>query len=282
MVGRRGHAARGPLNAQPLPFSDPDACSDCGAEIDVHHIHDGARCPACFEKHLYGIDAGFLENYRKFGCRSRLTVAETCLRGLVLAAPDTRKVLAMTIFEQYVLSMSDLAGLFLAFRNREQAPIMKSFMEFKLDPQNALDFFESVQNMGDYQLCAVLGLPMPFQIAAECPHLDEKEAYEMAVALNHLVKDLRKATDKDSAVYLAQFASAGSSVIASNTSFLPEGASTTPDQVAMLVLDSKRRSLMVQGLTAEEGAMAQVIDAIDTVTRAGSNLIYAYLQSHDL
>jgi hypothetical protein len=270
------------VTSHPLPYTDPDACSDCGAEIDAHHAHEDTLCPACFEKQLYGIDAGFLENYRKFGCRSRLTVAETCLRGLVLAAPDTRKILAMTIFEQYVLSMSDLAGLFLALRNREQAPIMKSFMEFKLDPANALDFFESVQNMGDYQLCAVLGLPMPFQVEAECPHLDDKELYEMQVALHHLVQDLRKATDKDSALYLAQFASAGSSVIASSSSFLPDGSSTTPDQVAMLVLDSKRRSLMVQGLTAEEGAMAQVIDAIDTVTRAGSNLIYAYLQSHNL
>ena len=281
MVGGRSGARWGPLNAQPVPYSD--ACADCGAEIDTHHTHEDVRCPACFEKHLYGIDAGFLENYRKFGCRGRLMVAETCLRGLVLANPDHRKVLAMTIFEQYVLSMSDLAGLFLAFRNRETSPIMKSFMEFKLDAASALDFFESVQDMGDYQLCAVLGLPMPFQIAAECPHLDEKEAYEVGVAISHLVKDLRKATDQNSAIHLAQFASASGGIIASNASWLPEeGAHVTPDQVAMLVLDSKRRSIMVQGLTAEEGAMAQVIDAIDTVTRAGSNLIYAYLQSHDL
>ena len=164
MVGGRGGARWGPLSAEPVPYAD--TCADCGADIEHHHGHGDARCPACFEKQLYDIDAGFLENYRKFGCRSRLTVAETCLRGLVLAAPDHRKVLAMTIFEQYVLSMSDLAGLFLAFRNREQAPIMKSFMEFKLDAASALDFFESVQSMGDYQLCAVLGLPMPFQIEA--------------------------------------------------------------------------------------------------------------------
>ena len=282
MVGGRRGARWGPLSAEPIPFSDTDNCADCGTAIEHHHGHGDARCPACFEKQLYDIDAGFLENYRKFGCRSRLTVAETCLRGLVLAAPDTRKVLAMTIFEQYVLSISDLACLFLAFRNREQTPIMKSFMEFKLDAANALDFFESVQNMGDYQLCAVLGLPMPFQIEAECPHLDEKDAYEVGVAIHHLVKDLRKATSNESAIYLSQLASAGNGLIASNANWLPDNHGVTPDQVALLVLDSKRRSLMVQGLTAEEAPMAQVIDAIDTVTRAGSNLIYAYLQSHDL
>lgn len=282
MVGRRCAARWGHVSAEPVPSSVDNTCAECGAELDHQHSSAEARCPACFERQLYHIDAGFLENYRKFGCRGRLTVAETCLRGLVLAAPDTRKVLAMTIFEQYVLAMSDLAGLFHAFRNREHAPIVKSFMEFKLDQANALEFFESVQEMGDYQLCATLGLPLPFQIEAQCPHLDAKESYEVGVAIHHLLQDLRRATDKESAVYLAQFASAGGGVIASNADFLPEQHGVTPDQVALLVLDSKRRSLMVQGLTAEEGPMAQVIDAIDTVTRAGSNLIFAYLQSHDL
>ncbi len=271
------------MNAFPIPSADFDSCTECGTNVEAHRLHEDARCPACFEKHLYDIDAGFLENYRKFGCRSRLVVAETCLRGLVVADPDHRKVLAMTIFEQYVLSMSDLAGLFLAFRNRDQAPIMKSFMEFKLDAANALDFFETVEKMGDIQLCAVLGLPLPFQIAAECPHLDEDELREVGIAIHHLVQDLRKATDQSSALYLAQFASVAGGVIASDARWLPEeGVNVTPDQVAMLVLDNKRRSLIVQGLTAEEGAMAQVIDAVDTVTRAASNLIYAYLQSHDL
>ena len=50
----------------------------------------------------------------------------------------------------------------------------------------------------------------------------------------------------------------------------------------MLVLDSKRRSIYVQGLTADESAMGQVVDAIDSATRAASNLIFAYLQTHDL
>jgi hypothetical protein len=256
-------------------------CAECGAPVETH-AHD-ARCFACFEKHLYDIDAGFLENYRKFGVRSRLVVAETCLRALVLAAPDQRKVLAMTILEQYVQAMSDLAGLFLAFRNREQAPIMKSFFEFKLDAAKAIDFFQSIRDMGDYQLCASLGLPLPFQIEAECSHLDEKEVYEVGVAIHHLVKDLRKATDQSNALALAQFADSAGAVIANKADWLPEaGNGMTPDQVALLVLDNKRRSIVVQSLSADEASMAQVIDAIDTVTRAGSNLIYAYLQSHDL
>src|SRR5689334_10245922 len=107
------------MKFQPVPSNDN--CSDCGTALEYHSESD--RCPACFDTYLTGLDAGFLESYRKFGCRSRLVVAETCLRGLVLASPEHRKILAMTIFEQYVQSMNDLAGIFIALRNRNQAPV---------------------------------------------------------------------------------------------------------------------------------------------------------------
>ncbi len=264
------------------PTSTGDSCSDCGTALEGHdHSHEG-RCPACFDRHLFDLDVGFLESYRKFGCRSRLVVAETCLRGLVLDTPEHRKVLAMTIMEQYVLAMSDLAGLFHAFRNRVNAPILKSFLEFKLDATSAYDFFQSVHLLSDVDLCAALDLPLPHEVPYRYGHLDEKDARELSIAIHHLVQDLRKATDRDSALALAQFAGHGGAMVMANDTSWLEGPDVTPDQVAMLVLDSRRRSLVVQGLTADEGSMGKVVDAIDTVTRAGSNLIYAYLQANDL
>jgi hypothetical protein len=72
-------------------------------------------------------------------------------------------------------------------------------------------------------------------------------------------------------------------VISQDTGWLDgAGARLTPDQVAMLALDSRRRNLHVQGISAEERPLAEVVDAIDTVTRAASNLAYAYLQTNDL
>jgi hypothetical protein len=267
---------------QPVPSED--YCSDCGTALE--HGHDEERCPVCFDNYLTSIDVGFLDSYRKFGCRSRLVVAETCLRGLVLATPEHRKVLAMTIFEQYVQSMNDLAGLFIAFRNRDKAPILKSFMEFRLDAQNAAAFFDAVQSVTDVELCASLDLPLPGQVRYLYPHLDEKDSYSVAVAIYQLVQDLRRATDQGNAaaMALAQFAGqAGGAIIADDAKWLNgAGSKLTPDQVAMLVLDSKRRSIYVQGLTADESAMGKVVDAIDTTTRAASNLIFAYLQTNDL
>ncbi len=263
-----------------------DSCDDCGVKIRPLADEGSSRCPACFDKHLYSIDAGFLENYRKFGCRSRLIVAETCLRALVLDTPDHRKVLAMTIFEQYVQAMNDLAGLFTAFLNRDKAPILKSFMEFRLDARTALAFYDAVNSVTDVDLCKALQLPLPVEVALLCPHLDEEDAFNLAVSIYHLVQDLRKATDENGAgaLALAQIAGqVGNAVIADNARWLNgAGKEITPDQVAMLVLDSKRRSIYVQGLTADEGAMGRVVDAVDTVTRASSNLIYSYLQANNL
>ena len=260
-------------------------CDDCGAQVQA--FGSESRCPTCFEKHLFELDAGFLESYRKFGCRSRLIVAETCLRGLVLESPDHRKVLATTIFEQYVQAMNDLTGLFIAFRNRDTAPILKTFLEFRLDSTSALGFFEAVRSLSDRELCDALGVPVPAEVAFTCPHLDSDDAYELEVAVHHLVQDLRRATDdgEPAALALAQFAGQLSgAVLASDARWLNDSSSAelSPDQVALLVLDSRRRSIYVQGLTADESAMGRVVDAIDTVTRAASNLVYAYLQAHDL
>src|SRR5262249_29285645 len=156
-----------------------------------------------------------------------------------------RKVLAMTIFEQYVQAVKDLAGLFIAFQRRQQAPILKSFLEFRLDARSGPAFFEAIQSVNDVDLLAALDLPAPRAVAAFCPHLDEDEAYSVAVAIYHLVQDLRKTTDKGNAVALALTEAAGhvgGGLIASNADWLPRGPGgrPTPDQVAMLVMDPVR------------------------------------------
>ena len=266
------------------PVATTGTCEDCGTSLEASH--ESSRCPVCFERHLYDLDAGFLDSYRKFGCRSRLVVAEACLRALVLESPDHRKVLAMTIFEQYVRAMNDLAGLFTAFLNREKAPILKTFMDFRLDHKNSTAFFDAVRSVSDTELCRVLDLPLPVEVASACPHLDEEDAYSVAVAIYHLAQDLRKSTDEKGPAPLALAEVSNqidAAVIAPSVEWLNgAGRGLTPDQVAMLVLDSRRQTLVVQGLSAEERPMAQVVDAIDTATRAASNLIFAYLQVNNL
>jgi hypothetical protein len=85
-------------------------CVACGAPLAGH---DGraVRCAACFETYLRGVDAGFLDNLSRFGIRGRQVVAETCLRALVLANADDRKLLGMQIYQQFVQSASDFIAL---------------------------------------------------------------------------------------------------------------------------------------------------------------------------
>ena len=162
---------------------------------------------------------------------------------------------------------------------------MKTFMEFRLDEAKAVQFVQGIQALNEVDLCRGLGLPLPNEVAESCRHLDEEDQYQLAVSIYHLVKDLRKATDQggEGALALAQMAGQmGGAVIAADTAWMDGAHQTTPDQVALLMLDGRRRSIHVQGISAEEHVMAQVVDAIDTVTRASSNLIFSYLQVNNL
>jgi hypothetical protein len=126
---------------------------------------------------------------------------------------------------------------------------------------------------------------LPATAAAVAPHLGADDQRQLAIAVYHLMLDLRKATDQgdEAAMALAQFAGqAGGAIIANDARWLDGAADLTPDQVALLVFDNRRRAIHVQGLSADETVMGNVVDAIDTVTRAASNLIYAYLQANDL
>src|SRR5262245_43303556 len=98
-------------------------CSACGAPVPAEPSGRAVRCTACFETYLRGVDAAFLDNLSRFGIRARQVVAETCLRALVLANVEDRKLLGMAVYEQFVLAASDLIGLHRALRRRREQPI---------------------------------------------------------------------------------------------------------------------------------------------------------------
>ena len=270
------------MNAYPAPN---DHCSDCGTEIEPHS--GDARCPACFDKHLFSIDAGFLESYRQFGCRSRLMVAESCLRGLVLESPRPSQSAGDDDLRAVRAGDERPRGLFAAFRQRHEAPILKSFLEFKLDPQSAVDFFETVRNMSDPRALCPARPADARHGPADLPAPQQRgRIFRVASPSTTSCRTCaRRPTRAKTARWRwpswpGRSAARSSPTTRSGSKTRRQGL--TPDQVALLVFDTRRRNLYVQGLTADEGAMGSVVDAIDTVTRAASNLIYAYLQTQDL
>ncbi len=261
---------------------DP-VCGECGSALVVRDGEHALRCASCFDSYLREIDNEFLQSYATLGVTTRRTVAETCLRGLVLESPPARKILAMAIWEQFFLSSADLVGLATAIRERVERPIVQSFLSFQLDRERSAAFFAQLADGGDIELLDALGLPAPESVSARCPSLAVKDARTLSTAIDSLLRDLRTTAQRSSSALLLSELSGqmqGGPALTDRPSWLAEGA-LRPDQVASLVLDERRRQLVLRAVPVDEDQLGEVVDAIDCMTRASSNLIYAYLTIAD-
>jgi hypothetical protein len=267
-------------------------CGECGSALVLRDDERAVRCASCFDRYLRGIDNEFLQSYATLGVTARRTVAETCLRGLVLESPPARKILAMAIWEQFFLASADLVGLTEALRRRDERPIVQSFLSFRLDREAAAAFFEQLADGGDIELLDALGLPAPEAAGARCPSLHANDARALSLAIESLLRDLRTTAQRSSSALLLSELSGqmrGGPALTDRPSWLAEGdrsnlrqaAGWRPDQVASLVLDERRRQLVLRAIPVEEHQLGEVVDAIDCMTRASSNMIYAYLTIAD-
>src|SRR5690242_20665238 len=117
-------------------------CPECGApRPPATPDQASAQCPACLDASLRAIDATFLDNYARFGARSRQVVAEVCLRALVLSDVADRKILGATVYEQFIQTAADLINLYYALLGRDEQSIAHSFLSFHLDQTRCLNFF---------------------------------------------------------------------------------------------------------------------------------------------
>jgi hypothetical protein len=254
-------------------------CDECGSAPVLCDGEYAVRCASCFDVYLREIDSEFLQSYATLGVTARRTVAETCLRGLVLESPPARKILALAIWEQFFLSSADLIGLTKSLRERDETPIVQSFLLFQLDRESAYAFFAQLSDGGDIELLESLGLPAPEAVPMRCPSLATSDARALSTAIDSLLCDLRATAERSSSALLLSELSGqirGGPALTDRPSWLAEGA-LRPDQVATLVLDERRRQLVLRAVPVDEDQLGEVVDAIDCMTRASSNMIYAYL-----
>lgn len=267
-------------------------CDDCGDAIVVANGDTALRCASCFDSYLRDIDLEFLQSYATLGVTARRTVAETCLRGLVLENPPARKILAMAIWEQFFLSSADLIGLTKSLRERHETPIVQSFLSFQLDRESAYAFFAQLTDGGDMELLASIGLPAPKAAATRCPSLDLQDARTLSDSISALLRDLHTTAERGSSALLLSELSGqvrGGPALTDRPSWLFKDDPSTgsgpatlrPDQVATLVLDERRRQLVLRAVPVDEHQLGEVVDAIDCMTRASSNMIYAFLTVAD-
>lgn len=257
-------------------------CSVCGAPV-AHASGEpqAVRCAPCFDGYLRGMDAGFLEHYAEFGARGRRVVAETCLRAYVLANSADRKLLGMTVYEQFVGAASDLIALTAALRGRSVTPIARTFLEFQLDGGQASRFFADVAALSGVELLAALGLPPPESVRAGLP---KKINRDVGRALGEALADLRRLTEfralGERALVSAAEHFRGSVMLADRTGWLA-GRELSPGQIASVALDLRRGRLDIAALRVDEERLAQVVDGVDVMTRLTRNLIYAFVTLHD-
>jgi hypothetical protein len=258
-------------------------CSACGTPVTAEQSGRSVRCAACFETYLRGIDAAFLDNLSRFGIRGRQVIAETCLRALVLANADDRKLLGMNIYEQFVLAASDVIGLFRALRRRREQPIAQSFLEFRLDGPAARLFFAELHTEGAAGMLRAVDLPDPRSLPG-VPGMGRRERRELEKALRAAVADLEQLVSYqdlgERALTVASEHLRGMTALADRTQWLA-GRAMSPGQVASIALDSEHGRLDIAALRIDEERLELVVNGIDIFTRLSRNLIHAFLTLHE-
>ena len=260
-------------------------CRDCGRPLSMHDGDAHAvRCAQCFDDFLRARDADFLSSYAELGVTSRRLIAETALRALVMSPPPHRKVLAMHMMEQYVSAATDLIGLYAAIKQRGRAPVMRAFLDFKLDRTSAIAFFREMALTPQPDLLAGLGLPTPEQIAHRCPSLSKRDAKDFKRTIEQMLYDLSftAKNGETAALALAQMAGEaaggglGGGALVHQSAWLDD-VGLRGDQVATMALDAKRRTVNVTAITVDEKKLEQLLTQINAMTRASQNMIYAVL-----
>jgi hypothetical protein len=212
-------------------------------------------------------------------------VAETCLRALALANADDRKLLGMTVYEQFVGAASDLIGLHLALRRRANKPIAESFLAFALDAPTTRAFFAELAALGPAAMLESVGLPHPATLPKlPAPGMGKKERRELDKALHYAVQDFDKLAGYqdlgERALAIAADHLRGMTMLTDRTQWLA-GRAISPGQVASVALDGSAGRLDIAAVRVDEERLEEVVNGVDIFTRLARNLIHAFLTLHE-
>jgi hypothetical protein len=256
-------------------------CRECGRPLSFHAGESHAvRCQECFDNFLAARDIDFLESYQQLGVTSRRIVAETCLRAQALESPPVRKVLAMQILEQYVQAAGDMIALYYALKHRGQQPMMRAMLDFKLDRDSAMTFFQEIASTPPDEVMRSLGLPMPDQLKTMCPSLSKSDERDLRLQMQQMLGDVKRISDMGEGVMLALAQASGETrggaAIVKQSQWL-DNLGLKPNQVAAISIDEARRTVNLAAISVDEKRLVNIVSAIGAMTHVSSTLIYATL-----
>ena len=258
------------------------SCEDCGDEFDLTGVDPRARvCAPCWNRSLESLEVAFLDNYAKFGAKSHRTVAEALFRSQALADPDDRKVIGMRIGEEYLNAAQDLMALYVALRRRHEQPLIATFTNFELNAPSVAAFRVLTAGRTADELLRDLQLPTLSDVDAARGEIPRKDWRQFAGAVLAIGNGIERVQKVDQGVLL-ELADGlrQSSAVTHKLDWLPE-RSMNQDQVALVVLNQRRRVLLTHALAIHEPQLEVFIDAIDKITAAARDLIWLYLHVRD-
>ncbi len=171
-------------------------------------------------------------------------------------------------------------GLYHALKARAETPVMRSFLEFRLDRNTALAFFQEVAATPGPELLERLCIPQQADLRRALPSLSKSDVRDLDRAMHQMLIDLKATADlgESAALALAQMAgeSRAGAAMTAQSSWL-DNRGLRPDQVAAIAIDERRRTINITAISVDERKMQKVVNSIDGMTRASQNLIYAVL-----
>ena len=257
-------------------------CEDCGDEFDLVDSDPRARvCAPCWDRSLEAIETAFLDNYAKFGAKSHRTVAEALFRSQALADPDDRKVIGMRIVEEYLNAAQGLMALYVALRRRHEQPLLTTFTNFELTPPSVAAFRILTAGRTADELLRDLQLPTLTDVDAARSDIPRRDWRQFAGAVLSISNGIERVQKVDQGVLL-ELADGlkQSTALTHKLDWLPDRVMNL-DQVALIVLNQRRRVLLTHALAIHEPQLEVFIDAIDKITAAARDLIWLYLHVRD-
>lgn len=257
-------------------------CEECGGEFDLTVSDPRTQvCAPCWDRSLEAIETAFLDNYAKFGAKAHRTVAEALFRSQALADPDDRKVIGMRIVEEYLNAAQELMALYVALRRRHEQPLLTTFTNFELSAPSVAAFRILTAGRNADDLLRDLQLPTLADVESARGEIPRQDWRQFAGAVLTITNGIERVQKVDQGVLL-ELADGlkQSSAVTHKMDWLPDRA-MNPDQVALVVLNQRRRVLLTHALAIHEPQLEVFIDAIDKITAAARDLIWLYLHVRD-
>lgn len=257
-------------------------CEECGDEFDLTASDPRTQvCAPCWDRSLEAIETAFLDNYAKFGAKAHRTVAEALFRSQALADPDDRKVIGMRIVEEYLNAAQELMALYVALRRRHEQPLLTTFTNFELSAPSVAAFRILTAGRNADDLLRDLQLPTLADVESARGEIPRQDWRQFAGAVLTISDGIERVQKVDQGVLL-ELADGlkQSSALTHKMDWLPDRA-MNPDQVALVVLNQRRRVLLTHALAIHEPQLEVFIDAIDKITAAARDLIWLYLHVRD-